>query len=344
MANCAPCLKLGLQVVAHYDADRSSGKEAECYYHHFNMPLPKSLIEKIAQPKAVSDDQPHVDAETEGCPNAPRLTSIKATAADRLSSRQHGSVSGKRGEINPDVCAECWKHGHVCPPHCTVDGERLCIDCADGKPCAHDRAKEKDPKPRAHERYRVKLPGVKKPRAADVALVTNDQGSIIGVKRTAPPQPNAAVSRPLVSEAKRADAFALQRGPQRTGASALQEAAAKPPQVAQVSTAGKDLQKEESTAMKPPRICQCTPGCTEIAKSNASPYAKGHNPNLKNKTARPAARRSKASPPRKTNAKPAQPANGVATICVREEHLDNFWKKLPLEEKVNIFQRQLEGA
>lgn len=96
--------------------------------------------------------------------------------------------------------------------------------------------------------------------------------------------------------------------------------------------------------MNTPRICQCKPGCTEIAKSNASPYAKGHNPNLKKKEARPSARKSRATPPRKTIAKPAQQANGIATICVTSANLDAFWMRLSLEEKANLFQRQLEGA
>jgi hypothetical protein len=126
---------------------------------------------------------------------------------------------------------------------------------------------------------------------------------------------------------------------------ALQEAAAEPQQVVQVPTAGKDRQEEEErTAMKPPRICQCKPGCTEIAKSNASPYAKGHNPNLKKKAARLAARKSKASPPRNSVSRSAPKPNGIATLCVTEQHLDSFWMRLSLEEKANLFQRQLEGA
>jgi len=44
--NCDPCRKLGLSVVAHYQA--GGGKPAQCYYHHFNMPLPKNLQDKIA--------------------------------------------------------------------------------------------------------------------------------------------------------------------------------------------------------------------------------------------------------------------------------------------------------
>lgn len=78
----------------------------------------------------------------------------------------------------------------------------------------------------------------------------------------------------------------------------LQESTPQPQQAVQVSTAGEDRKEEkETTHMNTPRICQCKPGCTEIAKSNASPYAKGHNPNLKKKEARPSARKSRATPP-----------------------------------------------
>ena len=94
---------------------------------------------------------------------------------------------------------------------------------------------------------------------------------------------------------------------------------------------------------KPPRLCICKPGCTEIAKSNASPYAKGHNPNVMGTRPKRSSRKSKASPPRKTNAKRV-PAKSIATICVTEENLDSFWNRLSLEEKANLFQRQLEGA
>jgi hypothetical protein len=316
--------------VAHYDADLTSGKEAECYYHHFGMPLPKSIQEKIAQPKPA---QTKVDNREDEEGDAPEPQRKK----DRPWS---GAINGRAG-LDPDVCAECWKNGHVCKPHCTVNGERLCIDCADGKPCAHVRAKEKDPKPAVHERYRVMVPAARqtrKHRAADVALVTNDAGSIVGVKRTPPPAAVAAPSvRPVVY---------TKPSPATTDSAAgLQEAAAKPQKVVQVPTAGKDLQEEkERTAMKPPRICQCKPGCTEIAKSNSSIYAKGHNPNLKKKAARPAARKTKATPPRNSVSRSAPKPNGVATLCVTEQHLDSFWMRLSLEEKANLFQRQLEGA
>jgi hypothetical protein len=155
------------------------------------MPLPKSIQEKIAQPKPA---QTKVDNREDEEGDAPEPQRKK----DRPWS---GAINGRAG-LDPDVCAECWKNGHVCKPHCTVNGERLCIDCADGKPCAHVRAKEKDPKPAVHERYRVMVPAARqtrKHRAADVALVTNDAGSIVGVKRTPPPAAVAAPSvRPVV--------------------------------------------------------------------------------------------------------------------------------------------------
>ena len=92
-----------------------------------------------------------------------------------------------------------------------------------------------------------------------------------------------------------------------------------------------------------PRTCTCRPGCTEIAKSNASPYAKGHNPNkkAKAKTKRVARR---ASPTRKKAATRVKQNSGVATICVTETNLDNFWAKLSLEEKAALYQQQLENA
>lgn len=43
---CVPCKKIGLSIAAHYQP--GGGKPAQCYYHHFGMPLPKSLQDKIA--------------------------------------------------------------------------------------------------------------------------------------------------------------------------------------------------------------------------------------------------------------------------------------------------------
>jgi len=49
-------------------------------------------------------------------------------------------------------------------------------------------------------------------------------------------------------------------------------------------------------------------------------------------------------PPRNSVSRPAPKSNGIATLCVTEQHLDSFWMRLTLEEKANLFQRQLEGA
>jgi hypothetical protein len=119
----------------------------------------------------------------------------------------------------------------------------------------------------------------------------------------------------------------------------------------QVNEQADNLPPKKEDSMKTPetgkelRLCAC--GCGEQTKSNRSPFIKGHNPKTKKKVSPSAGKKRKTrrvSPPRKNNAKAIQPANGVATICVTEAHLDSFWMKLSLEEKAQIFTRQLEGA
>ncbi|HWF06781.1 MAG TPA: hypothetical protein VHA06_24035 [Candidatus Angelobacter sp.] len=91
---------------------------------------------------------------------------------------------------------------------------------------------------------------------------------------------------------------------------------------------------------KKKRLCGC--GCG-TALVNRHPFIKGHKPD-QNKTPRGSAHRARpASPPRKIVAKP-EPLAGIATICVTETNLDKFWMSLSLEEKANLFQRQLEGS
>jgi hypothetical protein len=96
---------------------------------------------------------------------------------------------------------------------------------------------------------------------------------------------------------------------------------------------------------KPKRVCAC--GCGRPLV-NRHPYIKGHNPDAKKTSARPRSPRNgkdyKASPPRNSVSRSAPKPNGIATLCVTEQHLDSFWMKLTLEEKANLFQRQLEGA
>ena len=63
----------------------------------------------------------------------------------------------------------------------------------------------------------------------------------------------------------------------------------------------------------------------------------------------------KSSPPRKLKTKRGRPPkNGtsvtplvreaVANICVPESALDAFWQKLSVEEKAELFVRQMQGA
>lgn len=308
MANCAPCLKLGLQLVAHYPA--SKGKEPECYYHHFGMPLPKAIQEKIAQPKnAVPDDATldtiqkaqndrterdqakergiDVDEERKAATPAPdKKTDLRA--------REKPMGTAARAGLTPDVCEECWRDGHSCPAHCTVGGQRLCIDCADGKPCAIARQKAANSRTPPHERYHVTIPGQKntKPRAADVALVTDDKGSIVGVKRTPAPPP----ANPPALPPKRARNMSLVLD-------------------------NKGL----------PTGAVSTPAKHSAEKDSAKPQQQEKE-------------RSEAMPEQKESVAPVAPANGTATIIVTEKHMDAFWSKLSLPEKAAIFQRQLEGA
>jgi hypothetical protein len=313
MANCAPCLKLGLQLVAHYPANRAAGKDAECYYHHFGMPLPASIQAKIAQPKPVApiddgtiqkmeqaqtDRSDRDDAKERGLD----IDEVKKEAAakkkpDLRTKGEQPRSTGSRAGLTPDVCEECWHYGHACPAHCTVGEQRLCIDCADGKPCAIAREKAANPRTPAHERYHVKLPGVKKPRAADVALVSDERGIVARVERTAAPQqPTKKINMSLVLDNKELPTRAVSR----------------PAKPAPVQTPDAEMQQEEKkeTVLVP----------QPIAPANGKDYT--------------------LPPPPKEEV----PANGTATIIVTEKHMDAFWAKLSLPEKAAIFQRQLEGA
>ena len=144
----------------------------------------------------------------------------------------------------------------------------------------------------------------------------------------------------------------------RDSAPALQEAPQQPQQVVQVPTAGKNRQEEkkERTTMRltdeeraQRKSCACgtllrkdnSDGVCKECR-NAGKKASDTNGNASPKRGRP--RNPQPAPPRKSVSKPAQPANGIATICVTEANLNSFWMGLSLEEKANLFQRQLEGA
>lgn len=87
------------------------------------------------------------------------------------------------------------------------------------------------------------------------------------------------------------------------------------------------------------KVCACG---TMLRKDNTDGVCKKCRKSGPKATASP--HKPKASPPRNLVSRPARPATGIATICVTEENLNAFWMKLSLEEKANLFQRQLEGA
>jgi len=137
-------------------------------------------------------------------------------------------------------------------------------------------------------------------------------------------------------------------------APALQEASAEPQQVVQVPTAGKDLQEEKERTMKltdeeraARKKCACG---TLLRKDNSDGVCKECRKAAKKAASRsgdaaPARpRKSKGSPPRNSVSRSAPKPNGVATLCVTEQHLDTFWSRLSLDEKTNLFQRQLDGV
>lgn len=104
---------------------------------------------------------------------------------------------------------------------------------------------------------------------------------------------------------------------------------------------GHNKPKEDGQRVKQ-GLCAC--GCGEPAKSNRSPYIKGHNPNAKRKTKNAKPARPVASTASSLRDSDSTPRPGVATICVTETNLDNFWSKLSLEEKAALYQQQLENA
>jgi len=96
----------------------------------------------------------------------------------------------------------------------------------------------------------------------------------------------------------------------------------------------------------PPRYCALDGCTTTIGPNCKSGYCSKHFYHSKKKISNGAAsapRASTATPPRKSNSTPADGA-GAATLMVTEKHLDAFWSRLSLEEKTNLFQRQLDGV
>jgi hypothetical protein len=88
--NCVPCQKLGLSVVAHYQA--GGGKPAQCYHHHFGMPLPKALQDKIvpAPPPAAQTSEQHVPSRVPMLSAEPELAGVPAFRAKHFAKTKNG--------------------------------------------------------------------------------------------------------------------------------------------------------------------------------------------------------------------------------------------------------------
>ena len=92
------------------------------------------------------------------------------------------------------------------------------------------------------------------------------------------------------------------------------------------------------------RLCKC--GCGTPLKSRW-PFIKGHGkqPPLHTRAKGKAARGKAADHPAARSRAITRSGNSaVATLCVSESHLDNYWMKLSLEEKTAIVQKHLEGV
>jgi hypothetical protein len=238
------------------------------------------------------------------------------------------------------LCAEC----KCCEAQASMadDPRPLCVFCEDGVPCP--------------TRQRAARPAVTTSPAPITRLVQQ--------KRGRPKNPNSPwrgmASLHLSDKAPEKPATT-------NGVAALQDEAKEPLQIDEVPTAGKDRQEEKETNMRltdaeraQRKVCPCG---TLLRKDNSDGLCKvcrkaarqAGEPLLKRTAKRGRPLKSKTTPPRNSSSRPASPRNGkdytleqpragIATICVTEAHMDNYWSKLTLEEKANLFQRQLEGV
>lgn len=84
------------------------------------------------------------------------------------------------------------------------------------------------------------------------------------------------------------------------------------------------------------RICTCKPGCTAIAKSNASPFAKGHNPNAAPKPQRIKREKQPTGIILPPPISPQSLPSVTVQVTLQEKHLNDFWARLTLQEKASV--------
>jgi hypothetical protein len=228
------------------------------------------------------------------------------------------------------LCSEC----KCCEaqPSMAADPKPLCIFCEDGVACPGRQKAARAVVTAAPSRLLT-------PPAATVRKPRNPKSPWRGFATLRGNAPANSQMKPTPTD----------------GGVDLQDEAAEPQQIEEVSTAGHDRQEDkESKTMRLSdeerslrKVCPCgtllrkdnSDGLCKVCRKAAKTDAAVNKPSAKR--GRP--RKSKATPPTNSTSR-VPPTNGTAMIRVTEENLNSFWMKLSLEEKAVLFQRQLEGA
>jgi hypothetical protein len=223
-----------------------------------------------------------------------------------------------RADIKLKPCERCRLRGHYCEAQTTGDDEEpLCVFCADGVTCLHERVE------------------AKRQKAMPAKLGPEILQDAIAKAKGAPAPPSRKPRNP--------------KSPWR-GPASLNLSNARPEPPPSAAPAEPETKKETHPVKHDndnPPVCSVEGCTTPLGKKNRTGRCAPHYYVRKGKRGSSARR---ATPPRKLKTKRGRPASGapkqdgVVTICVTETNLDNFWQKLSLEEKAELYQRQLEGA
>lgn len=293
MALCEPCRQLGFDVVAHYNAVPASqstdfkAKPAECYYHHFKMPLPAHIQEALKARNAQGEPRTAPSVINTG-PQAPSPAQPQSTSALK--------PAPAREAVSP--AATQVKRAQESSPSGTV-----------AAPSPADFPKS-GPQPPSAAKTKIRVKGAAADESGDHAHPA--------------PRP---VTWPQSKHAR---------------------GAAEKPAAAPFNST-----KPKGTLTMKCRHPQCG---TTLRSDNKSGVCGDHyfwgkkNP----VDGQPTPKSLKASPPRKSAAKPLTPlirgtravlgiSEATANICVPEAALDNFWRNLTVQEKADLFVRQLQG-
>lgn len=246
----------------------------------------------------------------------------------------------------PDLCYRCFAQGHECVAH-DVDPENnrpICAFCADGEPC---------PVAKRQQRAREAAPAaaaIEPDRLPDISDEDVEEDAIAALC-------NQGISKKHARAAVLAAVSEL--GSAQNLAEIIRAALAKCQSKSSPQPAPTSVQEKEMATRK------CAwPECNEPAKGEAlfcSPrcYQRDYAKRKKDGTngTATASRGSKATPPRKSDAKAVAPAapkpNGtrpaastdesLATICVTADQLTDWFANRSISERAAIFQHWLNG-